>query len=131
MLRNSPGDIFRLVDRPQFLAVRQGVLPMHDVFQAWLTDQQNKTYFFAMKQISHKLYIGAEVATETLKQRFHGVLQKRWNPEYLLLATISLPPPAWMKELQSTPTHLLGSVVEHDLTKLGWEQRSQLRRESG
>ena len=33
-----------------------------------------------MKQIAHKLYIGAEVATETLKQRFHGVLQKRWNP---------------------------------------------------
>ena len=80
MLRNSPGDIFRLVDRPQFLAVRQGLLPMHDVFQAWLTDQQNKTYFFAMKQIAHKLYIGAEVATETLKQRFNGVLQKGWNP---------------------------------------------------
>ena len=29
------------------------------------------------------------------------------KPEYLLTATISLPPPAWMKELQSTPIHLL------------------------
>ena len=60
---------------------------------------------------------------------FKRVTKKK--TEYLLSATISLPPPAWMKELQSTPTHLLGSVVEHDLTKLGWEQRSRLRRESG
>ena len=90
ILTTQPENIFRLVNRPPFPAVKQGHIPLKDVFDAWLQEQLNHAYFFAMKQIGKHLYIGQEIPTESLRQRFHNLQQKRWNPvtrknEYLLV----------------------------------------------
>jgi hypothetical protein len=44
-----------------------------------MSEQIHKTYFYAMGQIAHKMFIGTEIATDTLKQRFHKLSQRRWN----------------------------------------------------
>ena len=66
ILTTQPENIFQLVNRPPFLAVKQGHIPLKDVFDAWLQEQLNHAYFFAMKQIGKHLYIGQEIPTESL-----------------------------------------------------------------
>jgi hypothetical protein len=52
---------------------------MKDVFDDWMSEQISKTYFDVMEQIAYKMFLGAEVATDTLKQHFHCLPQRRWN----------------------------------------------------
>ena len=70
MLLNHTTDIFWLGGVPTFLAVKHGQIPTKDVYDAWIEDQCNQAYFATMKQIAQKIYIGEEVATDTLRQRF-------------------------------------------------------------
>jgi hypothetical protein len=79
MLTNNPGLIFLTFVNIVFTAIKHGQIPMKDVFDAWMMEQTNKTYFYAMGQIAYKMLIGAEVATDTLKQQFHKLSQRRWN----------------------------------------------------
>jgi hypothetical protein len=81
MLTNNPGQIFLTFVNIVFTAIKHGQIPMKDVFDAWMSEQTNKMYFYAMGQIAYKMFIGAEVlvATDTLKQRFHKFSQRRWN----------------------------------------------------
>jgi hypothetical protein len=80
MLVNNPSQIFLTFVNLVFTSVKHGLIPMKDVFDAWLSEQTHKTYFYAMGQIAFKMFIGAEVATDSLKQRFHKLSQRRWNP---------------------------------------------------
>ena len=91
MLLNHTTDIFRLVGVPSFLAIKHGQIPNKDVYDAWIEDQCNQAYFAAMKQIAQKIYIGEEVATDTLRQRFLKLSQRKYNPstrktEYLTVS---------------------------------------------
>ena len=91
MLLNHTTDIFRLVGVPSFLAIKHGQIPTKDVYDAWIEDQCNQAYFAAMKQIAQKIYIGEEVATDTLRQRFLKLSQRKYNPatrkhEYLTVS---------------------------------------------
>ena len=52
---------------------------MADVFDNWMDDRHNHTYFKAMTMIADNMYIGEEVATDTLRQRFHSLAQKKYN----------------------------------------------------
>jgi hypothetical protein len=79
MLVNHPEQIFLTFVNTVFTSIRHGQIPMKDVFDAWMAEQINKTYFYAMGQIARKMFIGAEIATDALKQRFHKLSQRRWN----------------------------------------------------
>jgi hypothetical protein len=79
MLVNHPEQIFLTFVNTVFTSIKHGQIPMKDVFDAWMSEQINKTYFYAMGQIAHKMFIGAEIATNTLKQQFHKLSQRRWN----------------------------------------------------
>ena len=61
------------------MSLKNGQIPLRDNFDAWLTEQINRTYFFGMAQIARTVYIGRDIATETLKQRFHRLSQKKWD----------------------------------------------------
>ena len=80
MLLNHTTDIFRLGGVPTFLAVKHSQIPTKDVYDAWIKDQCNQAYFAAMKQIAQKICIGEEVATNTLRQRFLKLSQRKYNP---------------------------------------------------
>ena len=71
--------------------MKHGQIPTKDVYDAWIKDQCNQAYFAAMKQITQKIYIGEEVATDTLRQRFLKLGQRKYNPatrkhEYLTVS---------------------------------------------
>ena len=80
MLINQPGNIFRLAGAQTILAIKHGQIPLKDVFDAWMDERLNEAYFKGMAQVATVIYIGEEVATDTLKQRFHGLGQRRYNP---------------------------------------------------
>jgi hypothetical protein len=79
MLVNNPGQIFLTFVNTVFTSIKHGQIPMKDVFDAWMSEQIHKTYFYAMGQIARKMFIGAEIATDTIKQRFHKLSQWWWN----------------------------------------------------
>ena len=66
MLVNTPAQIFQLVGVQTLMAIKQGHTPMKDIFDNWMDDQYNQTYFKAMTMVADKMYIGKEVATDTL-----------------------------------------------------------------
>jgi hypothetical protein len=70
MLTNNPAQIFLTFVNVVFTSIKHGQIPMKDVFDSCMSEQVHKTYFYAMGQIAFKMFIGAEVATDTLKQRF-------------------------------------------------------------
>ena len=80
LLVNNTANVFRLGVQITVMAVKQGGLPFKDVFDHWLDERCNEVYFSGMKQVAKKMYIGTEVATDTLKQRFHGLSQRKYDP---------------------------------------------------
>jgi hypothetical protein len=79
MLVNNPGQIFLTFVNTVFTSIKHGQIPMKDVFDDWMSEQIHKTYFYAMGKIAYKMLIGTEIATDTLKQRFHKLSHRRWN----------------------------------------------------
>ena len=61
------------------MAERTGQVPMKENYDRWIEGRYDHVIFFAMKQISIKTYIGAEVATDNLQQRIYRVGQKKFN----------------------------------------------------
>ena len=55
------------------MAIKHGQIPLKDVFDAWIEDRWNNVLFMAMAQIAKTMYIGEEIVTDTLKQRFHNL----------------------------------------------------------
>ena len=51
-----------------------------DKVVAWMHDQWHRTHFHAMVQIAKSSYIGEEVVTESLNQRFQRLSQRIWDP---------------------------------------------------
>ena len=51
-----------------FMAIKHGQIPLKDVFDAWIEDRWNNVLFMAKAQIAMTIYIGKEIATDTLKQ---------------------------------------------------------------
>jgi len=56
------------------------LLPSKEIFVEWHDEHCNEVYFSGMKQIAKNSYVGVEVATETLRQRFHNLSQRKFNP---------------------------------------------------
>ena len=81
MVTANPDQIFRVFPGglPQFMGIKQGNLPQPEVFNEWMNERFNQVLFSAMKQIAYKAYIGEDVATDTLKQRFHKLGQRKYN----------------------------------------------------
>ena len=78
----NPENFFRVGGaRPAFHAMRNGTVPLQDHFNSWWEDEKNHVYFSAMKQIAFKLYVGEDVATDSLKMRFMKINQRKWIPE--------------------------------------------------
>ena len=71
--------IVRLGVDISFMAIKHGHIPLKDVFDAWIEDCWNQVYFMAMAQIAKTMYIGEEVATDTQKQRFHNLSQRKYD----------------------------------------------------
>jgi hypothetical protein len=80
ILTTNPVNILNMFGAVTFLALKTGQIPLRDHYDAWLREQFNQTYFSAMAQIALMVYIGRDIATETLKQRFHRLAQKKWDP---------------------------------------------------
>jgi hypothetical protein len=55
MLVNNPGQIFLTFVNTVFTSIKHGQIPMKDVFDAWMSEQVHKTYFYAMGQIAYKM----------------------------------------------------------------------------
>ena len=79
MVLTSPDQIFRVANQPDFLVLKSGNTPLQQHYQEWIREQRCRVYFFAMKQIARTHYIGEEVATDTLNQRFQNLSQKKYN----------------------------------------------------
>ena len=79
ILTTTPAQILQMFVNSVFTAIKHGQIPMKDVFDSWMSEQIHQTYFAAMGQLAFKMFIGVEVATDTLKQRFHRLSQRRWN----------------------------------------------------
>jgi hypothetical protein len=79
ILTTTPAQIFQLFVGTVFTAIKHGQILMKDVFNNLMSEQINKRYFYAMGQIAYKMFIGVEIASDTLKQRFHKLSQRRWN----------------------------------------------------
>ena len=80
MLVNDATTILRLGVDISFMAIKHGRIPLKDVFDEWIEDRWNQVYVMAMAQIAKTMCIGEEVATDTLKQRFHSLSQRKYNP---------------------------------------------------
>ena len=78
ILRDSTRDIFATHANVVLCAMRNNY-PVKDAFDTWIQDQWNHTWFSAMKQCAKKTYIGTEVPTDTLKQRFYRLNQRMWD----------------------------------------------------
>jgi hypothetical protein len=63
-----------------FHAQKNGSVLTPDVFRDWMREQLHQAYFYGMEQIIQAIYIGRQVATETLSQRFHRLSQRKWDP---------------------------------------------------
>jgi hypothetical protein len=82
MLINHLEQIFLTFVNTVFTSIKHGQIPMKDVFDAWMSEQIYKTYFYAMGQIAHKMFIGAKIATDTLKQQFHKLSATLFNSSH-------------------------------------------------
>ena len=51
LLLNSTTDLLRLGVDISFMAIKNGRIPLKDVFDEWIEDRWNEVYFFAMAQI--------------------------------------------------------------------------------
>ena len=66
---------------PVYHILKSGTVPLEDNFTDWMELNLDKTYFYASEMIATKNYIGDEVATDTLRQRFLKISQRKWNPK--------------------------------------------------
>ena len=108
ILVNNTANIFWLGVQLTVMAVKQGGLPFKDIFDQWLDERCNEVYFSGMKQVAKKMYIGTEVATDTLKQRFHGLSQRKYDPVTCKVEFLSV------SEFHSEMVALLNEVSEMD-----------------
>jgi hypothetical protein len=76
----TPDAIVRHFPQLSIMGLKSGAIPLKDTFDVWQQEQISHAYFNAMKMIARCTYIGSEVATENLSQRFHKLLQRKWNP---------------------------------------------------
>ena len=80
MVTNNPSQLLLLGFPITFLALDRGTIPLKDVFDRWMNEQWHRAYFRAMVQIAKSSYIGEEVVTESLNQRFQLLSQRIWDP---------------------------------------------------
>ena len=80
LLLNNTSNLLRLGVDISFMTIKNGRIQLKDGFNEWIEDRWNQVYFMAMAQIAKAMYIGEEVATDTLTQRFHGLSQRKYDP---------------------------------------------------
>jgi hypothetical protein len=62
------------------MAICTGTIPLKDVYDNWIRDQIHRAYFQGMTMVIRATYIGQEIATENLSQRFHKLSQRNYDP---------------------------------------------------
>ena len=80
VVTNNPAQLLLLGFPITFMALDRSVIPLKDIFDVWIRDQWHHAYFKAMVQIARSSYIGEEVVTESLNQRFQRLSQRVWDP---------------------------------------------------
>ena len=80
MIENHPEQILGIFPDIVFMAISRGTTPLTNTFDTWMNDQWNHVIFESAVQLATKQYVGAEVATESLRQRLNRLNQREWDP---------------------------------------------------